>query len=178
MFVTDISPTHLCLLNKFTVIPDHLLLVTRAFEEQDARLNLADFAALAACLAEFAGLGFYNAGTTAGASQRHKHLQYVALPLGWNDEPVPITPALGLEKLDVAMTTAPGLPFPHRLVRLPPRLYTEPLACAQVLLTHYNQMLAELGLENRHHPGPNNLLVTREWLLLVPRVRKVHWASV
>ena len=144
--------------------------MTRAFEEQDARLNLADFAALAACLAEFAGLGFYNAGTTAGASQRHKHLQYVALPLGWNDEPLPITPALGLEMLDAAMTEAPGLPFPHRLVRLPSRLYTEPLVCAQVLLTHYNQMLAELGLENRPDPVPNNLLVTREWLLLVPRV--------
>ena len=63
MFVADISATHVCLLNKFTVIPDHLLLVTRAFEEQEDRLNLADFAALAACLSEFAGLGFYNAGT-------------------------------------------------------------------------------------------------------------------
>ena len=41
LFVADISATHLALLNKFNVMPHHLLIVTRAFEEQEAPLNLA-----------------------------------------------------------------------------------------------------------------------------------------
>ena len=82
MFVADISPTHVCLLNKFNVIDHHLLVVTRAFEEQDAAINAADFAALWACMAEVDGLAFYNAGKLAGASQRHKHLQDRAAAVG------------------------------------------------------------------------------------------------
>jgi sulfate adenylyltransferase (ADP) / ATP adenylyltransferase len=81
LFVTDISETHLCLLNKFNVVDYHLLIVTRAFEEQESLLTLADFEALWASMAEFDGLAFYNGGTIAGASQRHKHLQLVPLPL-------------------------------------------------------------------------------------------------
>ena len=82
MFVADISPTHVCLLNKFNVIDHHLLVVTRAFEEQDAAINAADFAALWVCMAEVDGLAFYNGGKLAGASQRHKHLQIAPLPWG------------------------------------------------------------------------------------------------
>src|SRR5262245_53334937 len=72
LFVADLSDTHLCLLNKFPVVDRHVLIVTRAFEDQREPLGAADFAALAACLRETDGLGFYNAGEEAGASQRHK----------------------------------------------------------------------------------------------------------
>ena len=81
LFVADISATHLCLLNKFNVLDHHLLIVTREFEEQENRLNLEDFAALWTCMAEFEALAFYNSGRIAGASQPHKHLQMVPLPL-------------------------------------------------------------------------------------------------
>ena len=42
----------------------------------------ADFDALARGLAAIDGLAFYNGGTVAGASQPHKHLQLVPVPLG------------------------------------------------------------------------------------------------
>jgi len=89
LFVADLSPTHLCLLNRFPVVEPHLLVVTRAFEEQEDPLGREDFEALALCLREIDGLGFYNAGATAGASQRHKHLQLVPLPLGPGRDRVP-----------------------------------------------------------------------------------------
>jgi ATP adenylyltransferase len=85
LWVADLSDTHLCLLNKFNVLERHVLLVTRAFEDQQEPLGPADFAALWACLEETGGLCFYNAGAAAGASQRHKHLQGVPLPLGPGD---------------------------------------------------------------------------------------------
>ena len=45
LFVADVSETHVCLLNKFNVVDDHLLIVTRAFESQEDPLRLADFEA-------------------------------------------------------------------------------------------------------------------------------------
>ena len=60
LYVTDISETHLCLLNKFNVVDHHFLIVTRAFERQENWLTLADFEALAHCLNEVDGLAFFN----------------------------------------------------------------------------------------------------------------------
>ena len=80
LFVCDISYSHLCLLNKFNIVDGHLLIVTRDFEEQEDLINIHDFAALWSCMQEIDGLAFYNGGSAAGASQRHKHLQLLPLP--------------------------------------------------------------------------------------------------
>ena len=72
-----LGAAHVVVLNKFPVIDRHLLLVTRQFEDQHTPLSHADFDALAAVIAVHGGLGFYNGGRTAGASQAHKHLQWV-----------------------------------------------------------------------------------------------------
>jgi sulfate adenylyltransferase (ADP) / ATP adenylyltransferase len=92
LFVADLSETHVCLLNKYNVTDYHLLIITRAFEPQESLLTLADFEALWHCLREIDGLGFYNSGKLAGASQPHKHLQLVPLPL--SDERIPVEVAL------------------------------------------------------------------------------------
>src|SRR5512139_3192564 len=34
LFVAELSPTHVALMNKFNVVDHHLLMVTRAFEDQ------------------------------------------------------------------------------------------------------------------------------------------------
>ena len=90
MFVADISETHVALLNKFNVVENHLLIVTRDFEDQEILLTPHDFEAFWACMAEYNGFGFYNGGEEAGASQRHKHLQMVPLPLSPEGPEVPI----------------------------------------------------------------------------------------
>ena len=69
--VAELGDAHLVVLNKFPVIDRHLLIVTRQFEDQHTPLSRADFDALAAVIAEHGGLGFYNGGRTAGASQAH-----------------------------------------------------------------------------------------------------------
>ncbi len=121
LFVADLSPTHLCLLNKFNVVDRHILIVTRAYEDQEAALTAADLSALALCLSEIDGLGFFNGGTLAGASQPHKHLQLVPLPLAAEGPRLPVEAALA----DV-LAAAPGeplraaaLPFRHAACRLP-----------------------------------------------------------
>ena len=71
-------------------------------------------------MAEFEGLAFYNAGTVAGASQRHKHLQMVPLPLGPGPAPTPMDAFLGSARLEDPIGVAPGLHFSMSSERLCP----------------------------------------------------------
>jgi ATP adenylyltransferase len=175
LFVTDISDTHIALLNKFNVIRHHLLIVTRHFEDQETLLTRPDLQALWACLAEFEALGFYNGGTVAGASQRHKHLQMVPLPLAPEGPAVPIEPLIALASVDKTINTLPGLPFMHACSRLDPRLSGRPDEAAAVTLERYYALLDAVGItasrSNDHlmQSAPYNLLITRSWMLLVPR---------
>jgi len=168
LFVADISDTHLCILNKFNVVDYHLLIITRAFEEQESLLNLEDFTALWACLAEFRGLGFYNGGKIAGASQRHKHLQLIPV------SHLPIEPLLAAAKFENAIATLPRLPFVHAFTTL------EPADSAESLLERYHKLLAAVGLGAINHDqqsGAYNLLVTSEWMLIIPR-SQAEFASI
>ncbi len=175
LFVADISDTHVCLLNKFNVLDHHILMVTRSFQEQESFLTLSDIEAVLLCLTEFEGLAFYNAGEAAGASQRHKHLQMVPLPLTAEVSHLPIEPLLETARFEGTIGRSPGLPFSHVLVRMNPEWIASPLKGAQELLKQYLHMLQTLGLadggtgEETRSPGPYNLLVTRQWMLLVPR---------
>jgi sulfate adenylyltransferase (ADP) / ATP adenylyltransferase len=175
LFVADISDTHVCLLNKYNVLDHHILMVTRSFQEQESLLTVSDFEALLICLAEFEGLAFYNAGEAAGASQRHKHLQMVPLPLTNEVPQIPIEPILNTARFEGMMGFVPGLRFLHVLVRMDPAWIASPLKGAQELLLQYLEMLRMVGLYGRGvggeagRPGPYNLLVTRQWMFLVPR---------
>ncbi|MGF1498550.1 MAG: phosphorylase [Elainellaceae cyanobacterium] len=174
LFVAHLSDTHVCLLNKFNVVDHHLLMVTRQFEEQETLLTQADFQALWVCLREIDGLGFYNGGQRAGASQRHKHLQLVPLPLYPTGEPLPIAAWVEAVAPDrsSAVCTLPQIPFPHALMRLAVPV-SDPTTAAQTSLEHYQALLTTVGLApepgSDRPTGPYNLLVTRDWMLLVPR---------
>jgi ATP adenylyltransferase len=164
LFVTDVSATHVGLLNKYNVMDYHLLIVTRAFEAQEELLNARDFEALCRCLAEVDGLAFYNAGAAAGASQRHKHLQLVPLPLAPQGPAVPIH--------DVIASKRRPLPFRHAVSLLGAVPWAEPEFAAKTLLACYRDL--------RHAAAPvdaYNLLVTRDWMLLVPRSQE-HFGSI
>lgn len=169
LFVAELSLTHVALLNKFPVFEEHLLLVTRVFEPQDGALTPADLAALACCLAEFDGLAFYNAGRAAGASQQHRHLQYVPLPLTAGEHETPMDPVLREARADGDVARCDRLPFAHALTGLDGQT-------ADDLVAAYYRLRQALALEP---DAPHNLLATRRWMLLVPRGReKSHGVAV
>jgi ATP adenylyltransferase len=178
LFVAGISETHLALLNKFNVIDHHLLIVTRRFVDQETLLDLADFQALCLCLAEYEGLGFYNGGAAAGASQPHKHLQLVPFPLVESVPTIPIEPLLRTASRAAPVGTVPGLPFRHVFAFLDPGLACRPTLFAEILYERYQGALRAAGIEALRVDGeirqslPYNLLVTRDWLLLIPRHRE------
>jgi sulfate adenylyltransferase (ADP) / ATP adenylyltransferase len=171
LFVADISPTHLCLLNKFNVVNHHLLLITRDFEAQETWLTQQDFEAMWQCLAEFDGLVFYNAGKDAGASQPHKHLQLISLTAA--GAAVPIAPLLSTAEFCGVVGTLPGLPFVHAFTRFDWTL-ASPATAALKTLERYRTLLDTVNLRidpalGNYQSGAYNLLATREWMLIVPR---------
>jgi ATP adenylyltransferase len=166
LYVADVTLSHVCLLNKFPIVDEHLLIVTREFQEQTSRLTDADLEAVWRCLCEFDSLGFYNSGRKAGASQPHRHLQLVPLAPHAERPPFPLLARLPArppgrpERLEV-------LPFEHRIVRLPP----DPLGGNGVsrLADAYASLVDSLGLSSSDGLGPYNLLLTRSWMFMVPR---------
>ncbi len=172
LFIAGLSASHVCLLNKFNVLDHHLLIVTRAFEEQEALLNRHDFDAVWACMAELDGLGFYNGGKVAGASQRHKHLQLVPLPLGSCVPPVPIEPLLAQARFRDAWGEVPAFGFQHAWTHMDTVDLRSREQAAGTLLATYRSMLEAVGiatLPGGRQSAPYNLLFTRGWMLLVPR---------
>lgn len=177
LFVANISKTHICLLNKYNVANYHLLIITRDFEEQETLLTLQDFEALWACMVEFEGLAFYNAGKKAGASQRHKHLQLVPLPLTPASTPespqIPIASLLSTATFQGPVGTIPGFPFVHAFAKLDFTWAESPSKTALTTFEQYQTLLHTVGLgartgENKQS-GAYNLLLTRQWMLLIPR---------
>ncbi|WP_299204404.1 hypothetical protein [uncultured Amphritea sp.] len=165
LYVADIGRKHLCLLNKFNVIDNHLLIVTKAFESQSDLLNLNDFHASVLGLGQIDGLVFFNGGQIAGASQPHKHLQLIPL----SAEQLPLSEQLQTFSSDVAINTK--LPFDNRGVRVPDNLFDTPVQAAGWLTIHYQKLLnqTKVKLNGTAAFTGYNLLLTREWLMLVPR---------
>ena len=173
--LAQVSDSHLAILNKFNVIDRHLLIITRQFEHQERLLTRADFAALWRCLQEMDGLGFYNGGRVAGASQRHKHLQLVPLPLSPDIDGTPMDVVWSGAQTAGEPLVLPALPFSHRFLRLPDSSLSDTEGNAAYCLDAYLKMLSLVGVEQvdredgLYQSAPYNLLLTRRWMLLVPR---------
>jgi sulfate adenylyltransferase (ADP) / ATP adenylyltransferase len=176
--VGTLSPTHLALLNKYNVIDDHLLIVTRRFVPQEALLDHDDFAALLVALRGFDALGFYNGGAAAGASQPHKHLQAVPLPLDDATETaVPMEVLWQSALVENGIARVPRLPFAHALAALDLLQGSADEAARHAWRT-YRALLDAVGIGAidveglAHQRAPYNLLVTRRWMLVVPRTQE------
>ncbi|KAI9761747.1 MAG: hypothetical protein M4579_000841 [Chaenotheca gracillima] len=80
---------HRLVLNKYPVIPHHFILATKAFKEQSNPLEEDDLATAFACLQAWAApqldgerrklFAFFNSGEHSGASQPHRHIQFLPI---------------------------------------------------------------------------------------------------
>ncbi len=82
LFIADLSIEHFLVLNKFPVMPQHFILATKEFKEQTHLLEPNDLAAAFDCVRAYAATGrrlfaFFNSGEESGASQPHRHIQFV-----------------------------------------------------------------------------------------------------
>jgi len=162
----DIAPNHRLLLNKFPVMARHLLIVTRQFEAQETALSAADFAALAPLIMANDGLGFYNGGAVAGASQAHKHLQWI-----------PQCPPIAARLSGLLAHQPERFDFRHAFALIQPEPWAS-VDAGQHLEAIYRSLLEQAGIGCKNGVlSPYNLLITRGWMWLIPR-RAERWQDM
>lgn len=169
LYIGHINDHYLCLLNKFNVVDGHFLIVTSQFREQQTLLSEEDFDAALFVLKESPLLIFFNGGKQAGASQRHKHLH--AIPLGLADKSqLPLTAIIRPDVVHQQQLDA--LPFRHRF------LFHTGLD-SNTLYPRYLECCRQLGLQTAHSQPfePYNLLLTAEWMLIIPR-KQEHFDGI
>ena len=149
LLVCQVNDAYNLVLNKFNVLETHALLTTTDFVEQTDLLTLADFIAVSWVLGEADGLVFYNGGKTAGASQPHRHFQLVPKNLGYGVLPI---------------ETAVQQWHAGRRKQLFPFVYR-----AYWLTDYRPETLLEAWRKLEFQCQPFNLLITRNWMLVVPR---------
>ena len=129
--------------------------------------------ALWLCMQEIDGLAFYNGGKIAGASQRHKHLQLVPLPFIAEECYLPIEPVIAAAEFNDSIGKIPQFLFRHAIASLNLIQSNTPIDIAKKMLACYYSLLQAVGLDIDNNtlvqPGAYNMLVTREWMLIVPR---------
>jgi ATP adenylyltransferase len=195
LFGGAITPTHSFVFNKFNLVEDHMVIVTNHFESQSDPLNLNDMEAVWKCLVDLGGMGFFNGGRLAGASQPHKHLQFLPTPLvAGSSLALPIesilldasylSTALSTNTLDASalndavtpLTTIvhPRLPFYNLFSLIPENIDVN--AAPAILLATYHEFLRQSQTQCEIHgveqPYCFNLLILKKWLLFVPRPKE------
>ncbi|AET37282.1 uncharacterized protein Ecym_1023 [Eremothecium cymbalariae DBVPG len=85
--LNSVNKDYTLLLNKYPVIPEHILLVTKKFEDQRSPLSPDDLLTAYQLLDKLDDedddkryVAFYNCGPNSGSSVDHKHLQLFKLP--------------------------------------------------------------------------------------------------
>lgn len=176
LFIADIQENHVLILNKFNVVNHHLLIITREFESQDSILTLDDFSALWTVLKQINGLGFYNGGKLAGASQPHKHLQLVPYPLVDEIETIPLNNLILSNKNKEKIFTLKSLPYLQTIVFFEDITEKVPEELGKITLEYYYQLLDKLSINiEDNKPSKNyNLLITKYWMMIIPRSQEKY----
>lgn len=81
------NSSHIIVLNKYPIIAEHFILATKENKPQTNRLEIDDLQIAYQCLKEWQGqthdgqpkrlFAFFNSGEHSGASQPHRHLQFL-----------------------------------------------------------------------------------------------------
>ena len=88
---------------------------------------------------------------------------------------VPLAPLFGAVRAKGEVASVPGLPFRHAFMQFAAPLSGRPAADSAVLVLVYRRLLSAVGIEGMARDGeafpsaPYNLLVTTDWMLVVPR---------
>ncbi|KAJ8065061.1 hypothetical protein OCU04_005774 [Sclerotinia nivalis] len=167
--------SHNLVLNKFPVIPNHFILATKEFEEQTHLLEEADFKAAYDCLKSYHAqeeelFGFFNSGEYSGASQPHRHIQFIpveSMRTGLDQEAKwsPLADSL-------TETPAPELPFTYFAASLPVDIQPSDLHATYIGLHQKACQLMETTSpvnHKRESPISYNLGLTDKSMVLCPR---------
>lgn len=170
---------YVVLLNRYCVVPHHFLLVTKEYRPQTSPLLPSDVVQiyqllLAARRANRNFIAFYNCGINSGASQPHKHIQFIEV--GHDGPPLEkITRSLKIEASGRPFAIQ-FLPYANHIFRLPAlSLDSTPAQLRETLFPPFHSLLDLVISTVRHDPdypsgSPSyNVIMTLEHMHLIPR---------
>ena len=163
--------------NKYPVVPCHFMLLTKEFKSQDTPLLPEELEAIYSVCKHVGNdwFAFFNCGPELGASQPHKHVQFMKKPLGefisfadrLADSSSSFLPNNKNEPLQNG-----NLPFAHFVARLPDGDMT-----ADDLLMYYMLLVSRAATVLRDNDVTKmsyNFLMTPKWMMVVPRKLGVY----
>ncbi|KAF5370748.1 hypothetical protein D9758_001877 [Tetrapyrgos nigripes] len=173
------------LMNKYSVVKHHFLMVTKGYQSQTSPLMPADLLAayqllIAAKKAHKNVFAFYNCGDLSGASQPHKHLQFIEA----DDEEGPpiekIAKTINLETPNRPFTIN-RLSHATHLFRFPSTFSSlsaseQEATLAQAFISLLDLVVSTVRYEPDYPVGkPSyNVLLTLQHLHLIPRKKEHH----
>ncbi|KAJ3566520.1 hypothetical protein NP233_g6952 [Leucocoprinus birnbaumii] len=172
---------YVVLLNKFSVVPNHFLLVSKEYKSQSSPLLPPDLVQtykllIAARKAGRKNFAFYNCGNMSGASQPHKHVQFIPIEATEAGPPIErLARSIHLETPSKPFTIS-RVPYANHVVRLPQDLQYEDSENLERVLAGAFLSLLDLVISTiRHAPdypvgNPSyNVILTLEHMHLIPR---------
>ncbi|GAB5593016.1 bifunctional AP-4-A phosphorylase/ADP sulfurylase [Umbelopsis nana] len=182
LHIADLAD-HRVLLNKFCVVPNHLLLVTKEFKKQTDPLLPSDLRATWEILSQLPqpALAFYNCGELSGASQPHKHIQIVPLTKSANSLPINVVYERISGRKAGEIYTIKSLPYIHVLVPLDLNFIgtsTDPEEVesylGQMFFGLFDSMIQQLRENDSQVTFSYNFILTSQYMMMVPR-EKEFW---
>ncbi|KAI9008460.1 HIT-like domain-containing protein [Phycomyces nitens] len=180
--LVDEKDQHLILLNKFCVVPHHILVVTKEFRKQTEPLFPTDLYETWVAMTtayDKPAVAFYNCGPNSGASQEHKHVQI--MPLRHDGPQPPLTEAFEEIKDRKAgqVYTIDKIPYIHVITPLD-RVFIDSSTSKDELEDYLGQMffglLDSMFHQMRQHTQPTktsyNFIMTDKFMMLVPRSKE------
>ncbi|ESK96618.1 5-p-4-tetraphosphate phosphorylase [Moniliophthora roreri MCA 2997] len=178
---------YVVLMNKYSVVPEHFLLVTKEFRSQSSPPTPSDLVSayallVAASKARKNMIAFYNCGDLSGASQPHKHLQFI--PLENDDAPIEVLARdIKLENADKPFSIT-KLPYANHVFRFPPRLASSKPEEVERVLTDAFISLLDLAISTIRHDADYparkasyNVILSLEHMYVIPRKRETYTLS-
>lgn len=197
------EPTHTIVLNKFPIIDNHFILATIDTKLQTTLLEEKDLGVTYSCLKAWEAseapcgkprlFAFFNSGRHSGASQPHRHIQFIPsedMVSGETDQWPLLADAMvfGPHATDSGelsfFRTHRDLPFQHFGTRLPPN--ATPMMLQQLYLNLYDKCAEAVKEYTEQNPGTvqaevsgngslpisYNLAMTTNSMVMCPRINE------
>lgn len=170
--ITEVPPEFVCMLNKYSLEKGHFLAVTDQFVQQKGPVRPQDLVMLYDVVQRPSKrtYAFLNGGPDSGASQQHRHFQFMEVP----DLGEPVWP-------DAIFNANPKATEPQSHPKVPVAHFLLPIldSSKEILVKSWETLfgLAKIAAGTDDDEMPFNFLFTKEYMMILPRFQS-NWDEI
>ncbi|EMR11088.1 hypothetical protein PNEG_00687 [Pneumocystis murina B123] len=173
LYIQNVGDEYFIVLNKFPIIPRHFLLVTKEFKKQSEDLLIDDIAVIWECLDSMKDrhMAFYNCGPQSGASQPHKHIQFISLE---NNIVSTLYPDEIINIADIKNPWShPKIPFIHYIFPIVSSSPKDLIDMFSKLLSFTTKASQAFKMGEISY----NFAMSKQWMFMAPRIME-SWNNI